>query len=182
MTEPTRRELDTVPAMDLEKRAEQLAAAEFTANNGDPALTGIEAIGLWAQLDGSTKDNFRANARRQLAEEAKRRGDHDEMKRLHDLGQAVTGAVSTDGGAFRPTLAEAQQNVLQPPAAQVAMLAALEMGSSINALLKLVDSVCPSGGEYGLNGALATMSEVELTQTEEYLRQAADRVKRAMVG
>jgi spore maturation protein CgeB len=163
MTDPTLRELATVPAMDLEKRAEQMAAQDFTANNGDPALSTTESIGLWAQFDGEEKDLYRAKARQQLAEEAKRRGDHEEMRKMHDLGQAGSGAR--------------QQNILQPPAAQVAMLAALEMGSSITALLKLIDSIAPDGED-----VLVAMSETELVQTEEYLRQAADRVKRAMVG
>lgn len=159
MTDPSSKRLAEVPAMELEKRAEQLAAHEFTANNGDPALSSTESIGLWAQLDGSTKDNYRENARRELAEEAKRRGDHEEMRKMHDLGQAASGAGKT---SLTATLSSA--------------LIDLEMLNAISALLKLIDSVAPDG-----EAVLSEMSEAELDQTEEYLRQAADRVKRAII-
>lgn len=159
MTDPSSKRLAEVPAMELEKRAEQLAAREFTANNGDPALSSTESIGLWAQLDGSTKDNFRETARQQLAEEAKRRGDHEEMRKMHDLGQAGSGAGKT------PLAAALSSAPID-----------LEMLNAISALLKLIDSVAPDG-----EAVLSEMSEAELDQTEEYLRQAADRVKRAII-
>jgi hypothetical protein len=150
--DPTSKQLAEVPAMDLEKRAEQLAAREWQQNTGNLSVNVTESAAYWMALDGSTKDNFRENARRELAEEAKRRGDHDEMRRLHDLGQVAT-----------------TPNVL-----------ALEWMAATFGLLKLIDSVC-SADERARPG-LSSMSEVELDQTEEYLRQAADRVKRSMLG
>lgn len=94
----------TVPAMDVERRAEQMYAESVIrvdkhvdANHYQLPLN---PAAHWLGLSARDKNHFRTLARNDLAEEAKRRGDHDTLREMHGTIQTVTGAASPEAGAM----------------------------------------------------------------------------------
>jgi hypothetical protein len=78
----------TVPAMDVERRAEQLYAEFYNV----PPLDRMTSA-VWSELSTTSRGPWRARAQSELAEEAKRRGDHDTLREMHGAVLTVTGAA-----------------------------------------------------------------------------------------
>jgi hypothetical protein len=89
----------TVPAMDVEKRAKMLLAEQL----GYQPNTAIAALEReWLDISGNEKTGYRDRARSELAEEAKRAGDHDTLREMHGTIQTVTGAAAPVFAAVTP--------------------------------------------------------------------------------
>jgi hypothetical protein len=100
----------TVPAMDVERRAAQLyGETTFIHPNSSTVQK------AWLEASGLTKRRYRDRARSELAEEAKRRGDHDTLREMHGTIQTVTGAGNQglDDLVFRPTKTEAVAKLIE---------------------------------------------------------------------
>jgi hypothetical protein len=92
----------TVPAMDVERRAEQLYAESVRRSRVDRSLFTDPSPVLWLNLNTTDKDHYRLLAHNDLAEEAKRRGDHDTLREMHGTLQTVTGAAGPVFAAVTP--------------------------------------------------------------------------------
>jgi hypothetical protein len=92
----------TAPAMDVERRAEQLYAESVRRSRIDRSLFTDPAAVLWLNLNTTDKDHYRLLAHNDLAEEAKRRGDHDTLREMHGTLQTVTGAAGPVFAAVTP--------------------------------------------------------------------------------
>jgi hypothetical protein len=161
------------PAMDIEGHAAFLYG---TANGQLP----VDRVGIsmaWAGAKTDDKNQYREQARQELAAAAKRSGDHDAMKALHEAAVTATGGRTmaamdslTEPAREMALRSAAADQMAQSPDWRSLIVAAEDRTKALKELLELVDAI---GDDYTveddqlarLNAAAAQVRELHGLRT-----------------
>lgn len=141
------------PAMNIEGHAAFL----YGTANGQSAADRVGISMAWADAKVDDKNEYRERARQELADAAKRSGDHATMKAMHDAAITVTGGrseMSAMDALAEPAREDAVRNaagdiMVQGADWQSLIMAAEDRTDALKELLELAEGVTDSAEDDG---------------------------------